>query len=178
MLAEVLNESRPVPIDPQPSPISFDTASSSEPLPGPPDNAEPVTQTVAVASSTSVDGVRTQRARSLLTKLHHIFSLKLEPPSSDIENDPSPLTLPDRVGNVEPAARAVAVAPVRKRSKQAHCRLRPLLRLQPLSNRRLPCSDNPCIQLLPVGKKLESLRRKPISQTIWNRPQTSLQPAR
>lgn len=111
VLAEVLNEPPPVPIDPQPSPISLDTASSSEPLPAQPDNGEPVAPIVAVASSTNMDGARTQRARSLLTKLHHIFSPRSEPPPSDIENDPSPLTRPDRVGNVEPAARAVAVAP-------------------------------------------------------------------
>lgn len=111
VLAEVLNEPRPVRIDPQPSPISLDTASSSEPLPAQPDNGEPVAPIVAVASSTNADGARTQRARSLLTKLHHIFSPRSEPPPSDIENDPSPLTRPDRVGNVEPAATAVAVAP-------------------------------------------------------------------
>lgn len=111
VLAEVLNEPRPVPIDPQTSPTSFDTASSSKPLPAQPDNGEPVAPAFAVTSSTNVDGARTQRARSLLTKLHHIFSPKSEPPPSDIENDPLPLTRPDRAGNVESAASAIAVAP-------------------------------------------------------------------
>lgn len=105
--AEILSEPAAVPIDPQPEPLSFDKGSSSEPQP---ENEEPVTRAVEVQSSTSVEGARKQRARSLLTKLHHIFSNKAEPPPSDIEGNPSSPSLSDQPRTPELVANAVTPA--------------------------------------------------------------------
>src|SRR5437899_1866612 len=109
-LAEALSELRLVPINPELSPLSFDTGSSFVPSSDQLDNEEPVAKTVAVASSTNAEDARPQRARSLLTKLHHIFSNKAEPPPSGIEKDPFPPSLSGQRHRPEPIAKASAAA--------------------------------------------------------------------
>ena len=87
-LAEMLSELRADPINPQTSPLSFDTESSSAPFPGQIDHEEPVAKAFAVAPPTNAESARPPRAKSLLAKLHHIFSTKEEPPLSNVEKDP------------------------------------------------------------------------------------------
>ena len=110
-LAEALSELRLVPNNPELSPLSFDTGSSSVPSSDQRDNEEPLAKTVAVASSTNAEDARPQRARSLLTKLHHIFSNKAEPPPSGIEKDPLPPSLSGQRHRPEPIVKASAAAP-------------------------------------------------------------------
>jgi hypothetical protein len=108
-LADILSELPPVPINPELSPLSFDTGSSSAPFSGQLDSEEPVAKAVAVASSTN-EGARTQRTKSLLAKLHDVFSTKAEPPSSSVEEDPSPPSLSGQLHKPEPMAKAIAAA--------------------------------------------------------------------
>ena len=87
-LAEMLSELRADPINPQTSPLSFDTESSSAPFSGQIDHEEPVAKAFTVAPSTNAESARPPRAKSLLAKLHHIFSTKEEPLLSNVEKDP------------------------------------------------------------------------------------------
>jgi hypothetical protein len=108
-LAEILSELRPVPINPQPSPLIY-AGSSSSPLSGQLDNGEPVAKIVAVAPSTNAESARPQQAKSLLARLHNIFSTKAEPPPSSVEKDPSSPSLSGQLHKLEPVANAIAAA--------------------------------------------------------------------
>jgi len=88
-LAEILSESQPVPINPQLSPFSFDTQPSSAPLSGQFSNEGPAEETVVVAPTTDAEDAQPQRPKSLLAKLHDIFSTRATPPPSDVEKDHS-----------------------------------------------------------------------------------------
>jgi hypothetical protein len=121
-----LSELRPVLINPQLSPVGFDTNSSSAPSSDQLDNEEPVATTVAVAS-TNAEDARTRRARSLLTKLHHIFSTKAEPPPSSDKKAPSPPRLSSQPGDVTAAAIDVAAPPPTDAARAQPPRATPLL---------------------------------------------------
>lgn len=107
-LAEILSEPKPVPIDPQLSPFSFDTGPTSAPHSGQLDNEGPAAKTVVPAPHTDAEDAPPQRAKSLLAKLHHIFSTKAEPPPSGIEKDPSSPSPSGQLREQEPVAKAIA----------------------------------------------------------------------
>lgn len=107
-LAEILSEPQPVPIDPQLSPFSFDTGPTSAPHSGQLDNEGPAAKTVVAAPHTDAEDAPPQRAKSLLAKLHHIFSTKAEPPPSGIEMDPSSPSPSGQLREQEPVAKAIA----------------------------------------------------------------------
>ena len=80
-LAEMLTELRADPVDPQMSRPGFDTDSSSAPFSGKIDYGSTVT------SPTNAESERSPRARSLLARLHHIFSTKDEPLLAENEKE-------------------------------------------------------------------------------------------
>jgi hypothetical protein len=87
-LAEMLSQLRADPINPQMSPLSFATESSSAPFSGQIDHEKPVAKAFAGAPPTNAESARPPLAKSLLAKLHHIFSTKEEPTLSNVEKDP------------------------------------------------------------------------------------------
>lgn len=109
-LAEMLTESRADPIDPPTSVLSFDTgpSSSSAPFSREVQQAEPMAQAFAASSSTTADGARPPRPKSLLAKLHQIFSTKEEPALSDVQNDALSRPLEGQLPAQELMARAIS----------------------------------------------------------------------
>ena len=57
---------------------------------------------------TNAEGARPPRAKSLLAKLHHIFSTKEEPLLSNVEKDTSPPSLSGQLHTPEPMAKGVS----------------------------------------------------------------------
>ena len=107
-LAEMLTELRADPINPQMSPLSFDAESSSAPYSGQIDQEEPMAKAFAVAQSTTAESARPPRAKSLLAKLHHIFSTKEEPLLSNVEKDPLPPARSGQLHTPELIAKAIS----------------------------------------------------------------------
>lgn len=109
-LAEMLTELSADPISPQMSPPGYDTDPSSAPVPGQFDHEEPKAKAFAVAPPTNAENVREPpRARSLLARLHHLFSTREEALLSDVEKEP-PLapSLSGQPHTPEPMARAIS----------------------------------------------------------------------
>ena len=108
-LAEMLTESRADPIDPPAtSPLSFnrDQLSSSASNLG--KHEEQVAKGLIAASPSGVEGARPPIAKSLLAKLHHLFSTGEQPSLPVVEKDPSPQLFDDQSSN--PAAIEVGFA--------------------------------------------------------------------
>ena len=142
-LAEMLSELRADPINPQMSPLSFDTESPSAPFSGQTDHEEPVVKAFAVAPSTNAEGARPQRAKSLLAKLHHIFSTKEEPLLSNVEKDPLPPSLSGQPHTPEPMAKAISTLAESTLPEPAKL---PLAELSPLSFEQEPKSSHLSVQ--------------------------------
>ena len=109
-LAEMLTELRADPINPPTSPLSFDTefSSSSAPFSGQIEHEEPVAKAFTASPPTNAEGARPPRAKSLLAKLHHIFSTKEEPLLSNVEKDTLPPSLSGQLHTPEPMAKAIS----------------------------------------------------------------------
>jgi hypothetical protein len=109
-LAEMLTESRADPVNPPTSALSFDTesSSSSAPFSGQIKQEEPVAKGFTASPPTNAEGARPPRAKSLLAKLHHIFSTKEEPLLSNVEKDTSPSSLSGQLHTPEPMAKGVS----------------------------------------------------------------------
>lgn len=93
-LAEMLTEPHADPINPPTSPLSFDAepSSSSAPFSGQIEHGEPVANAPTAPPPTNADDPRPPRAKSLLAKLHHIFSTKEEPVFSGQLKTPEPMS--------------------------------------------------------------------------------------
>ncbi|WP_426527858.1 hypothetical protein [Bradyrhizobium sp. McL0615] len=107
-LAEILTESRADPIDPQMSRPSYDANSLSEPFLGRTDHGEPQANPSTVASSTNAESEWSRRARSLLARVHHIFTTKEESLLSDNERKSLHPPLAGQADPPEPIAIAVS----------------------------------------------------------------------
>jgi len=109
-LAEMLTESRADPINPPTSPLSFDTdsSSSSAPFSGQIEQVEPAPKAFTASSPTNAEGARPPRAKSLLAKLHHIFSTKEEPLLTDVAQDTLPASPSGQQHTPEPIAKATS----------------------------------------------------------------------
>ena len=104
-LAEMLTELSADPISPHMSSPGYDTDPSSAPVPRQIDQEEPKAKAIAVAPPTSEESARQPpRARSLLARLHHLFSTKEETPVSDVDNEPLPPSRSDLPHTPEPMA--------------------------------------------------------------------------
>jgi hypothetical protein len=143
-LAEMLSELRADPINPQTSPLSFATESSSAPFPGQIDHEEPVAKAFAGAPPTNAESARPPRAKSLLAKLHHIFSTKEEPPLSSVEKDPLPPSLSGQLHTPEPMTKAISTLAESALPQPAKL---PLAELSPPSFEQEPKS--PCLSGQP-----------------------------
>ena len=106
-LAEMLTEARGDAIDPRTFPLGFDTEpwSSSEPSSGQVQQAEPAAHASTTSSLTTAEGARPPRAKSLLAKLHQIFSTK---EAAVPFEDASSRSLADQFHTHEPTARAIS----------------------------------------------------------------------
>src|SRR4051812_3663276 len=108
-LAEMLTESHADPIDPPTSPLSFqESSSSSAPFSGQMEHEEPVAKAFTASPPTNAEGARPPRAKSLLAKLHHIFSTKEESQLSSVAKDTLPPSLSSQQRTPEPIATAIS----------------------------------------------------------------------
>ena len=107
-LAEMLTELGADPIKPQMAPLSFDVESSSARFSGQIDHEEPAAKAFAVAPSTSAESAPPRRAKSLLAKLHHIFSTKEESRLSSVAKDTLPPSLSSQQHTPEPIKTAIS----------------------------------------------------------------------
>ena len=108
-LAEMLAELSADPIGPQMSSHGYDTDPSSEPAPGQIDREEPKAKAFAAAPPTNAESARQPpRARSLLTRLHHLFSTKEEALPSDVATEPLAPSGSGLPHTPEPIARAIS----------------------------------------------------------------------
>jgi hypothetical protein len=97
--------------DTKPSPPNFQTEPSPPTLSGQLDKVGPAASTVAAVPPTYAESARPQRATSLLAELPPMISAKAKPPLPIFEKEPWRPTLSSQPNNLEPAARAVSVAP-------------------------------------------------------------------
>ena len=109
VLVEILTDARADPIDPPSSPLSF----GSEPPPVAPfsshiEQGEPTAQGFAISSlATTAEDARPPRARSLLAKLHQMFSTREEPVPSDAQKDALSASFAGQIRAQEPAEQTI-----------------------------------------------------------------------
>jgi hypothetical protein len=123
-LAEMLTESRADPINPPISPLGFDTesSSSSAPFSGQIEQMEPEAKAFTASPPTNAEGAQPPRAKSLLAKLHHIFSTKEEPLLLKAENAPLLPSLSGQPHTREPMAKGISTpAEGAFRDRQTRC---------------------------------------------------------
>jgi hypothetical protein len=127
-LAEMLSELSADPISPQMSSPGYDTDPSSAPVLGQIDHEEPKANAFEVAPPTNAENARqSPRARSLFTKLHHLFSTKEEALLSDLEKEPLAPSHSGLPHTPEPMARAIPTTEVDKLPRPADALLADLL---------------------------------------------------
>ncbi|WP_426527894.1 hypothetical protein [Bradyrhizobium sp. McL0615] len=107
-LAEMLTDSRADPMNPPTSPLSFHMESSSATFSGQMEHEEPVAKAFTASPPTNAEGARPPRAKSLLAKLHHMFSTKEEPLPSHVEKDTLPPSLSGQQHTQEPITKAIS----------------------------------------------------------------------
>jgi hypothetical protein len=97
----MLTEERADPINPRASPFNFDTDSlfSSVPLSEQAEQAELVAEASTASNQANPQGARPAIAKSLLARLHHIFSTKEVPGFPGVEKDRPPQSLSGQSNN-------------------------------------------------------------------------------
>jgi hypothetical protein len=105
-LAEMLTESHADPINPPTSPLGFQSSSAT--FSGQMEHEEPVAKAFTASPPTNAEGARPPRAKSLLAKLHHMFSTKEEPLLANVEKVTLPPSLSGQQHTPEPIAKSIS----------------------------------------------------------------------
>jgi hypothetical protein len=148
-LAEMLTEAHADPIDPPSSTLSLnpDSLSSSASLSDQGEHEEPVVKAFTAATPADAESARPPIAKSLLAKLHHIFSTKEQPSLPVIKKDPLPQPFP-LPSNPEAIARGSSAQPEKA---SPHSAGSTLANLRSLGPQQAPIS--PRISGQPVNGK-------------------------